>query len=64
MLAHAACTAYGVAHPDIAGPAAGPLAVLLNAAYATLADEGMADTYRTVVKLAGGIAASTSYEYT
>ena len=41
-----------VAHPDIAGPAAGPLAVLLNAAYATLSDEGLAEAYRASVKLA------------
>ena len=41
-----------VAHPDIAGPAAGPLAVLLNAAYATLSDESLAEAYRASVKLA------------
>ena len=41
-----------VAHPDIAGPVAEPLAVLLNAAYATLSDEGMARAYRDSVRLA------------
>ena len=41
-----------VAHPDVAGPAAGPLAVLLNAAYATLSDEEMAAGYRGAVALA------------
>ena len=41
-----------VAHPDIAGPTAEPLAVLLNSAYATLSDVSVRAAYQKTVELA------------
>lgn len=41
-----------VAHPDIAGPTAEPLAVLLNSAYATLSDDSVRAAYQKTVELA------------
>ena len=43
-------TLQRVVHPDVAGASAEPLAVLLNAAYATLLDDAVRAAYRETVE--------------